>query len=193
MNEKEDNGTELEKDQEKTEEIEDPRAIFGTLIKSVREQAGITIAQAALSTKISQPFVEALEQGEFEKLPGIVFGKGFIRSLCQVYDEPPQKYLDAYDLSTSKLGLYQNNIVSNKDGSAGNVRLRGEIRDSSQIIEKLRMFHPGHYFRSLPLYGLFFSLFVVCVLLYYGVKSFTSEPASEPVVVKAPPSKIRSR
>ena len=68
-----------------TEEIR-----FGAIFRAARESSGFTVERAAMATRISQPFIEALERDDFDKLPGAVFGRGFIRNLyhksCKDYE-----------------------------------------------------------------------------------------------------------
>jgi len=69
---------------------------FGALLRKTREQAGFTIEQIAESTRILQPFVRALEDGEFHKLPGAVFGRGFLKSICKTMGVEPTPLLAAF-------------------------------------------------------------------------------------------------
>ena len=53
---------------------------FGTQLKEAREGRGLTLQQVAASTKISVSVLEALEQGDFPRLPGGIFSRAFVRS-----------------------------------------------------------------------------------------------------------------
>jgi cytoskeletal protein RodZ len=55
-------------------------ANFGTQLKEARESRGLTLQQVATSTKISVSVLEALEQGDFPRLPGGIFSRAFVRS-----------------------------------------------------------------------------------------------------------------
>jgi cytoskeletal protein RodZ len=67
------------------------------MLRQARENAGYSIARAAVATKIAYPFIEALESGKLQELPAEVFGRGFIRNLCKVYDEDPKPLLRAFE------------------------------------------------------------------------------------------------
>ena len=54
-------------------------------MKELREKAGFSIDEVSVSTRISHSYVEALENGDFEKLPGVVFVKGFVKNLIKTY------------------------------------------------------------------------------------------------------------
>lgn len=69
------------------------RAQLGEMLKKGREKAGMSQEAVAQVTRITGSFVAALESGQFEHLPGAVFGRGFVRSIARVLD------LDAEELS----------------------------------------------------------------------------------------------
>ncbi|MBV8052124.1 MAG: DUF4115 domain-containing protein, partial [Acidobacteriaceae bacterium] len=48
-----------------------------------REKRGITLEQISKSTKIGTRFLEALEEDHFERLPGGIFNKGFVRAYAR--------------------------------------------------------------------------------------------------------------
>jgi cytoskeletal protein RodZ len=54
-----------------------------------RRNSGVSLAQIAETTRISMRFLEAIEAGEFEKLPGGVFAVNYVRQYarCIGYDE----------------------------------------------------------------------------------------------------------
>lgn len=53
---------------------------FGTQLKQARESRGMSLQQVATSTKISVGVLQALERGDFARLPGGIFSRGFVRS-----------------------------------------------------------------------------------------------------------------
>jgi cytoskeletal protein RodZ len=53
---------------------------FGTQLKKARESRGMSLQQVAASTKISVGVLEALERGDFPRLPGGIFSRAFVRS-----------------------------------------------------------------------------------------------------------------
>jgi cytoskeletal protein RodZ len=53
---------------------------FGTRLRVARERRGVTLRQIANATKISIGVLEALERNDIARLPGGIFGRGFVRS-----------------------------------------------------------------------------------------------------------------
>ncbi len=56
---------------------------FGERMQREREMRGITLEEISESTKISTRCLEALEKEEFDKLPGGIFNKGFVRAYAR--------------------------------------------------------------------------------------------------------------
>lgn len=60
------------------------RLKFGRFLQESREKAGYSIEELHHASKILPQFIEALEAGEFERLPGEVFVRGFSKSIARV-------------------------------------------------------------------------------------------------------------
>jgi cytoskeleton protein RodZ len=56
---------------------------FGERLQREREMRGITLDEIATATKIGTRSLRALELEEFEKLPGGIFNKGFVRAYAR--------------------------------------------------------------------------------------------------------------
>lgn len=56
---------------------------FGARLKREREQRKITLDEIALSTKIGTRFLTALEEEQFDQLPGGIFNKGFVKAYAR--------------------------------------------------------------------------------------------------------------
>lgn len=56
---------------------------FGERLQREREMRGITLEEIADSTKIGTRSLRALEEEDFDKLPGGIFNKGFVRAYAR--------------------------------------------------------------------------------------------------------------
>jgi cytoskeleton protein RodZ len=56
---------------------------FGEHLKREREMRGVSLEEIAAATRISTRFLEALESGQWDQLPGGAFNRGFIRSTAR--------------------------------------------------------------------------------------------------------------
>jgi cytoskeleton protein RodZ len=75
-----------------TEQIQQQEllAAVGQKLKAAREAQGITLQEVSSRTRIQNAFLEKIEQGELEGLPGFSFVRGFIRNYAQMLgiDDP---------------------------------------------------------------------------------------------------------
>ncbi|MGA7314925.1 MAG: helix-turn-helix transcriptional regulator [Silvibacterium sp.] len=76
---------------------------FGNELRRARESQGIRLEEISDSTKISSRYLTALEQDQFEQLPGGVFNKGIVRSYARVVgldeEDCVSRYMEAYQQS----------------------------------------------------------------------------------------------
>ncbi len=59
---------------------------LGEILRSQREKKGITLDQAAADTRIREKFLKALEDGDYQALPGAVYTRGFLRNYAEYLD-----------------------------------------------------------------------------------------------------------
>lgn len=73
--------------------------LFGDKLRRERERKGITLDEISLATKINTRMLRALEEEQFELLPGGIFNKGFVRAYARQVgideDEAVSDYVDA--------------------------------------------------------------------------------------------------
>jgi cytoskeleton protein RodZ len=56
---------------------------FGDRLRREREQRGVSLDDIALTTKIRAGLLQALEEERFDRLPGGIFNKGFVRAYAR--------------------------------------------------------------------------------------------------------------
>jgi cytoskeletal protein RodZ len=59
---------------------------------AIRESKGISLVEISRATKISRPYLEAIERFDFEKLPGGLFTTSYLRQYARAID------IDEWDL-----------------------------------------------------------------------------------------------
>ena len=59
-------------------------ARLGESLRQQREKRGITLDQAAADTRIREKFLKALEDSDYQTLPGTVYTKGFLRNYAEI-------------------------------------------------------------------------------------------------------------
>src|SRR5436305_14792936 len=53
---------------------------FGDRLRQAREDKGVSLREIAAATRSSMAALEALERGDFSRLPGGIFSRAFVRS-----------------------------------------------------------------------------------------------------------------
>lgn len=71
---------------------------LGERLRRERESQNISLAAAAAETRIRLQSLQALEEGQYERLPNDVVAKGFIRNYAQFLGLSPDELLDQYRL-----------------------------------------------------------------------------------------------
>lgn len=69
---------------------------LGERLREARESQGISISQAAVETRILQRYIVALEDGDFQHLPGDVYARGFIRNYAEYLAIPAEELIELY-------------------------------------------------------------------------------------------------
>jgi cytoskeletal protein RodZ len=72
---------------------------FGELLKREREMREVSLNEVTVATRIAPKFLEALENQEWEKLPGGVFNRGFVRAIARYLGLDEEHLLGEYDLA----------------------------------------------------------------------------------------------
>lgn len=75
------------------------RGNFGERLKRERELREVSLDELSKATRISNRFLQALENEDWEKLPGGVFGHGFVRAVARYLGLDENALLGEYDLA----------------------------------------------------------------------------------------------
>ncbi|HYC46022.1 MAG TPA: RodZ domain-containing protein [Burkholderiales bacterium] len=68
-------------------------ASAGAVLAAAREELNLSVSDVARHLKLSPAQVEALEEGAYDKLPGRVFVRGFLRNYAKLLGVDPQPLL----------------------------------------------------------------------------------------------------
>ena len=66
--------------------VDTEAASIGEIMQDARQQAGLTLEQAAALTHIKKDYILALEADDQENLPGGIFTSAYVRTLCGLYN-----------------------------------------------------------------------------------------------------------
>jgi len=77
------------------------RGTFGERLKRERELREVPLEEITSATRIGPRFLEALENEDWDKLPGGVFNRGFVRSIARYLGLDEEAFLAEYDLANN--------------------------------------------------------------------------------------------
>ena len=96
----------------------------GEMLRQARLAKELSILEISRATRISRVMIEALENGEYEKLPGRTYETGYIKLICRTTNTDPDpiikkwvseyystKNLDPYVFPETKIPKENSNIV----------------------------------------------------------------------------------
>lgn len=90
---------------------------FGERLKRERELREVSLSEITAGTRIGSRFLEALENEQWEKLPGGVFNRGFVRAIAHFLGLDEEGLLAEYDLAHGEQKIqapapYENRLPS---------------------------------------------------------------------------------
>ena len=78
---------------------------FGERLKRERELREVTLKEVTAGTRIGPRFLEALENEQWEKLPGGVFNRGFVRAIARYLGLDEENLLAEYDMARGEQSM----------------------------------------------------------------------------------------
>jgi cytoskeleton protein RodZ len=66
-------------------------------LKSEREKKKISLSQIAADTRISVRYLQCIEEGRYNDLPGGLYTRAFLKAYCESIDLDPREMLEHYD------------------------------------------------------------------------------------------------
>lgn len=70
---------------------------LGECIAKIRSERRLSLAEISKGTGIQKKYLEALEKGEFSRLPSLVYVHGFLRSYAKYLGEDPEKFITLFE------------------------------------------------------------------------------------------------
>jgi cytoskeleton protein RodZ len=125
---------------------------FGEKLKQEREKRKITLEQISSSTKIGTRMLQALEEDNFNQLPGGIFNKGFVRAYSRFLGLDEDQIVAEYLQASGDAAPASTEIAARED----------EARENEQNISRLEAISDVHS-RQLP-WGLLAALLLLIAL-----------------------------
>src|ERR1039457_5684961 len=106
-------------------EMNEQKSVLG--LSTIRRNRGVSLEQIAESTKISIRSLEAIEQGDFRKLPGGIYNTSYIRQYARAIEYDESALLAFY---TREMAASDGTVRNGANGNGGD----GGLRPASSIM-----------------------------------------------------------
>ena len=103
---------------------------FGAKLKLEREKRKITLEQISHSTKIGTRMLQALEEDNFNQLPGGIFNRGFVRAYSRFLGLDEDQTIADYMQASGDAPPVSTEPASREDGSHENATRENQDRES---------------------------------------------------------------
>jgi cytoskeleton protein RodZ len=188
-------------------------ASFGERIKREREMRGVSLEEIAESTKIGKRNLEALETEDFDKLPGGIFNKGFVRAYAKYLgldeDQAVTDFLAAENAASTGIRLAVDPVPAVDSGTNGDAAGKKSRKERSRELEAIAARREAEKKNNPPLNPsetgnkIWVAFAIICLIAALGGwwkyshaehaaptvvsrKPVIGAPAAAPVVVPAP-------
>lgn len=92
--------------------------MLGDLLRETREQKNLSLEDAEKGTNIRKLYIKAIEDGDYDKLPGEVFLKGFMKTYAKFLGLDGQKIIEQYKAEKSGVKLLPSDDENTVDAQA---------------------------------------------------------------------------
>src|SRR6056297_2234130 len=107
----------------------------GTRLKKARKKLGLSIDDIRDKSKIKKNYLVAIENDNYENLPGEVYTKVYIRGYAKIVGLDPQKILSEYENEKKK---NNNEELNNNDSSNNKTNNKKENQKSTKADKLLK-------------------------------------------------------
>ncbi len=150
---------------------------IGSFLRTAREEKGLTLEQMQDLTKIRVSYLQAIEEGRYEQLPGLFYVRAFVKTYCEALGLPAAEVME----------IYASDLPGGKQKSNESELLVDEASNGEPLNAKKEFFN--RWGSSLVIWS---SAIVVLLIVYYFITAtddgvnVTSESTAPPVEVVTP-------
>jgi cytoskeletal protein RodZ len=141
---------------------------FGALLKREREMREVSRNEVTAATRIAAKFLRALEEEDWEKLPGGVFNRGYVRAVARYLGLDEENLLGEYDLA------------------------HGQQKTEAPVPFEDRIPAPPKWLVALALFVILLTVAGVVAAGVFGWRRYAAHRASKQSFVSAVPSQPQS-
>ncbi|MBI2601989.1 MAG: helix-turn-helix domain-containing protein [Deltaproteobacteria bacterium] len=160
------------------------RQQIGKTLAEKRIERGLSHQDIEHVTRVSKQFIAAIENGDFDKLPGKVFVSGFIKSICKVLELDGDEVMKDFDQAWT---VTVEDPEKNKKALASSRIIKGNKKGRSLSLPLLNFFSK----RLLLFYIVVFATVAGLVLFArHWLRSEVSQPPPAEQTILPPPEEV---
>lgn len=119
----------------------------GVLLRDAREAKGLSEKNIADKLHITVHYVKALESDQFEKLPGNIFARGYLKSYAELVEADKAEIISRFEAITGSSGPAQSGAsgLTMRSGASGHWSPQGRssARNTRRVFASLGVFVAG--------------------------------------------------
>lgn len=90
-----------------------PGEHVGDIVRQIREECGLTRDELARKSNVQLKYVAAFEEYRYHELPGVVYGRNFLKSIAAVCNINPERLVNRFDEEASLFPFKENTKTPN--------------------------------------------------------------------------------
>lgn len=110
---------------------------IGQILKNAREKKGLTIEELASSTYIVSKFIKALEDEQFDLLPGEIYVKGFIKNLSYKLSLDSDAMIERYNLQRNE-NKFEEDLSKSRKFKISPKKKEEKVKKTENKVEEIK-------------------------------------------------------
>ena len=110
---------------------------IGQILKNAREKKGLTIEELASSTFIVAKFIKALEDEQFDLLPGEIYVKGFIKNISDKLSLDSDAMIERYNLQRNE-NKFEEDISKSRKFKISPKKKEEKVKKTENKVEEIK-------------------------------------------------------
>ena len=115
--------------------------MLGDLLRKTREEKNLSLSDIEKGTNIRKLYIKAIEEGDYGKLPGEVFCKGFIKTYAKFLGLDGQALIEQYKAEKNQTNIQPSDVqveLKNSDSAKNSSEVKSSANEASTAKEAVK-------------------------------------------------------